>query len=134
MNYKLGLITMLGAPLLAISPAQAQEQTGQELIGRTVDVQFANGARNSVAFGSGGQARITAADGTLSNANWFVRGNQLCMQMGSMSECWGYTQRFEAGRAFTMSSTCNETSQWIARSVNPAPVVAPPAVEQGERG
>lgn len=134
MNYKLGLITTLAAPLLAISPAQAQDQTGQELIGRTVDVQFANGARNIVAFGSGGQARITAADGTLSNANWFVRGNQLCMQMGAMGECWGYNQRFEAGRALTMSSTCNETSQWIARSVNPAPVVAPPAAEQGERG
>ena len=134
MKYNLGTITMLAAPLLAVSPAQAQEQTGQELIGRTVDVQFANGARNVVAFGSGGQARISADDGTLSNANWFVKGNQLCMQMGAMSECWNYNQRFEAGRSLTMSSTCNETSQWVARSVNPAPVIAPPAAEQGERG
>ncbi len=134
MKYILGSLTVIGASILAANPAYAQAQNGQELIGNTVDVQFASGVRNIVAFGPSGQARITSADGTLSNASWFVRDNQLCLQTGSVSECWGYNQRFVAGRSFTMESSCNMTSQWTARSVNPAPVAPPPPAEQGERG
>ncbi len=130
---KIGILTIFGAAVLTVNPAQAADQTGEELIGRIVDVQFADGSRNTLTFGSGGDARITSADGSLSSAKWFVNNNQLCLQSGSVGECWGYAERFEAGRAFSLSSSCNETSQWTARSVNPIQEVAPP-VEQGERG
>lgn len=133
MKYILGSLTIIGASLLAANPAYAQTQNGQELIGNSVDVQFADGVRNIVAFGPSGQARITSADGTLSNASWFVRDNQLCLQTGSVSECWGYSQRFVAGRAFIMASSCNMTSQWTARAVNPLPAPVRPA-EPSERG
>lgn len=133
MKSKLATLTLVGAFMMAANPAQAADQTGEELTGRMVDVQFADGTKNTVNFGTGGVATITSADGSLSNARWFVNDQQLCLQMGTVGECWGYTERFEAGRAVSLSSSCDMTSQWTARSVNPIRQVAPP-VEQGERG
>lgn len=132
MKKIIGSLAFMGACLSA-NTAFAADQTGEELLGRIVDVQFADGTKNVVSFGQGGNAAITAADGSISNARWFVNGDQLCLQNGSVGECWGYTQRFQAGRSLTLSSSCDMSSQWTARSVNPIREVAPVAV-QGERG
>jgi hypothetical protein len=117
--------------------AYAQAPDGSELRGHTVDVVFDDGSRNSVYFAPNGQAQITGA-GVRADANWAVRGNQLCLNNGSMQECWNYSRRFVAGETLSLASSCDEASRWTARSVNPPPAPAPvqkvAPVQRGERG
>lgn len=132
-------LTFCGAAAaLAMAPsaasAQSMMQTGDELRGQTVDVAFADGTRNSVYFGPNGTARITTPDGYAVNGTWAVRNNQLCLMAGGEDECWTYDRRFAANTPMTMSSTCNETSRWTARAVNPMQMPAPVVSPQGERG
>jgi hypothetical protein len=133
-------LCMTGMIALGMSGGNAYAQTGpldgSELRGHTVDVVFADGTSNSVFFAPNGQAQINGA-GANATGSWSVRGNQLCLQSGNMQECWNYSQRFVAGRPLSLASSCNETSRWTARSVNPPPPapqqeVAP--VQRGERG
>ena len=130
-----GALGVMGSLALAAAPAQAQTAglTGDELYGQTVDVMFSDGTRNAVSFGSNGVAQIAGSDGSSANANWFVNGGKLCLQNGTTGECWDYNQRFEAGRTYTLASSCDETSQWVARGVNPIRQQVAP-VMQGERG
>ena len=114
------------------APAHADDHAGEELRGQTVDMVFADGTRNSVFFGSTGVATISNSTGQSANANWFMQGNKLCMRASSATECWNYSGRFSAGQAVRMTSSCNGTSTWTARGVNPAREVVAPIM--GERG
>ena len=124
-----------GAALLSLglaTPAFADNHFGNELRGQTVDIQFADGTRNAVFFGSTGQATIANATGQTSTANWFVEGDKLCLSSGSATECYGYSAPFSARTPTTMTSDCNAGSVWTARAVNaPVQEVAP---DLGERG
>ena len=133
---------LIVAGLMSANVAHAQSQTGAELIGQTVDIAFADGTRNSIVFGSGGQARINGTNGASSAATWGVEGPSLCLTAGGAKECFAYANRFAAGQTATLASSCGAPSQWTARSVNappaPPPVAPPPPpvaeVRAGERG
>ncbi len=112
--------------------APAQAANGDELRGQTVDVRFADGTTNSVFFGSTGMARITNGAGQSANANWFVRGDQLCLRAGANTECWGYANTFAARAPVSMTSSCGAPSVWTPRNVNAPRQQAAPIL--GERG
>ncbi len=124
-----------GAAMLSLglaTPAFADDHSGNELRGQTVDVQFADGSRNAIFFGSTGTATIANATGQTATANWFVEGDKLCLSSGSATECFAYTAPFSARTPVSMTSDCNAGSMWTARSVNaPVQEVAP---DLGERG
>ena len=114
------------------SPAMADNHIGEELRGQTVDMQFADGTRNSVFFGSTGVATISNATGQSANANWFTQGEQICLRSGAATECWNAPGRFAAGQTVSMTSSCNSASSWTARNVNPPRQKVAPNL--GERG
>jgi len=116
----------------AATPAMADNHSGEELRGQTVDMIFADGTRNSVFFGSTGVATISNATGQSANANWFMQGNQICLRASSATECWNYSGRFAAGQSVSMKSSCNAASTWTARNVNPPRERVLPSM--GERG
>lgn len=124
-----------GAALLSLgiaTPAFAGDHSGNELRGQTVDIQFADGTRNAIFFGSTGTATIANATGQTATANWFVEGDKLCLSSGSATECFAYTAPFAARTPVSMTSDCNAGSLWTARAVNaPVQEVAP---DLGERG
>lgn len=135
MKKTLSLFVLIGGMLAAPSIASAQTAlTGEELSGQIVDVLFSDGTRNAVYFEANGAASIMSPTGLRSNGTWNVQGDKLCLQASGASECWGYARRFEAGQAETLTSSCNETSQWTARAVNPRVQEAAPAIIRGERG
>jgi len=126
------LVAASAATLALAAPAQAQALSGEELRGQTVDITFADGTRNSVFFGSTGMATVSNNTGQSANANWFVQGDQLCMRAGSANECWNYSNRFAAGQAVRLTSTCDQNAVWTPRNVNaPRQMVAPQAGERG---
>ena len=114
------------------TPAMADDHSGEEIRGQTVDVTFADGSRNSIFFGSTGVATITNTAGQSARANWAVQGDRLCLRAGSATECFAYSAPFQAGRAMPMSSNCNTGSVWTARAVNPPRQEVAPVL--GERG
>lgn len=131
MKLSIKHMLVVGAAMAATSPALAQ--TGDELIGQTVDVVFSDGTANSVYFDQNGGAVINGGGGQIVNARWLVNGDKLCLQTAASNECWAYSSRFEAGRTQLLNSSCNETSNWTARSVNPIRQEVAPVL-QGERG
>lgn len=121
-----GVSILLGtaAPLLAQPLAP-----GAEIVGQSVQVTT-NGVTNTVYFDPNGVARIVSPRGQTVNATWTASAGRLCLNTGGASECWPYTQAFQAGQAATLTSSCNVASTWLANSVNP-----PPRFERaGERG
>lgn len=132
MNRFLMLAAVAAFGATAASPAMADDHIGEELRGQTVDMVFADGARNSVFFGSTGVATISNATGQSANANWFMQGNQICLRASSATECWNYSGRFAAGQSVSMMSSCNAASTWTARNVNPPRQRVLPSM--GERG
>lgn len=126
---------LLGASASLSAPAAAQANlSGDELRGHTVDVLFADGTRNAVFFGGNGQATIASPSGLRSNGTWSATGGKICLNASGASECWDYVRPFTAGQAVTLNSSCNETSQWTARSVNAPVQQVAPAITRGERG
>ena len=118
-----GLIACSGA-------ASAQAWTpGSEIVGQTVQVET-NGVMNSITFNADGTASITSPTGQMVPANWTATGNQLCLTAGAQTECFPYSQAFQAGQPVTLTSNCNATSRWLASNVNQAPS----QVRAGERG
>ena len=110
------------------SAAVAQWTPGSEIVGQSVQVQT-NGVTNTVYFDQGGAARIVSPGGNVVNATWSTNGQQLCLNTGASSECWPYTQAFQAGQQVSLTSNCG-TSMWMANATNP-----PPQMENaGERG
>ena len=112
----------------AAMPAMAQTvwTPGAEIIGQAVQVQT-NGVTNTVYFDAGGQARIMTPGGNTIPATWTAANQQLCLNTGAAQECWAYNSPFQAGQPQTLTSSCNQSSTWLASSTN-----APPA--QGQRG
>lgn len=129
------LTGLVGASISLAAPAAAQTNlSGEELHGQTVDVLFSDGTRNAVFFGGDGNAVIAAPSGLRSNGTWSASGGKICLNASGASECWDYVRRFTAGQAVTLNSSCNETSQWTARSVNAPVQQVAPAITRGERG
>lgn len=124
---------------MATTAAAQTAPMGEELYNQTVQVRFANGTVNNVTFGPNGNLTIRAPGVNPVNGTWRVQGNQLCMYAQGDSECWGYTQRFQANTPLTLTSTCDSSAQWLATAVSPLPQPAPvqqvqPVERSGERG
>ena len=100
-------------PLLAQPTAP-----GAEIVGQSIQVTT-NGVTNTVYFDPNGAARIVSPQGRTVNASWTANAGRLCLNTGGASECWPYTQAFQAGQATTLTSSCNVASTWLATSVNP---------------
>ena len=125
---------LFASPLIALaavslsSVAVAQPWTpGSEIVGQSLQVQT-NGVTNTVYLDQGGAARIVSPNGNVVNATWATNGSQLCLGAGGATECWPYTQAFQAGQSVTLVSSCQQTSTWMANSTNPQSQAA------GERG
>ena len=108
------------------SAAIAQGAPGSEIVGQSIQVTT-NGVTNTIYFDAGGAARIMSPSGNVVNATWTTTGQQLCLNTGAATECWPYTQAFQAGQTISMTSRCG-TSMWMANAVNQPPQSA------GERG
>ena len=118
------------AVLMAPGAAFAQVWTpGAEIIGQSVQVET-NGVVNTVHFDPGGMARIVSPGGNVVQGSWTAANGQLCLMVGGATECWPYTQAFQAGRAMQLTSSCQALSTWLPQGVNAPPM---PAAE-GERG
>ena len=99
---------------------------GAEIIGQSVQVTT-NGVTNTVFLDAGGSARIVTPGGNTVPATWSAANGQLCLNTGAAQECWAYNSPFQAGQPQTLTSSCNQSSTWLASATN-----APPA--QGQRG
>ena len=78
---------------------------GAEIVGQSVVVET-NGVANTVYFDAGGSARIVSPQGRVVNASWTAANNNLCLNSGAASECWPYSQAFQAGQRVTLTSNC----------------------------
>ena len=99
---------------------------GAEIVGQSVQVTT-NGVTNTVFLDAGGAARIVTPGGNTIPATWSAANGQLCLNTGAAQECWAYNSPFQAGQPQTLTSSCNQSSTWLASATN-----APPA--QGQRG
>lgn len=124
-------VAMLGAAVAApasIAFAQAWVP-GSEIAGQTVQVQT-NNVMNTIYFAPDGTASISTPQGTTVPATWSAANNQLCLSASNMTECWPYTQPFQAGQQVALTSSCQQVTTFLAQSTN-----APPMQERsGERG
>lgn len=95
----------LGAPLfLGACATVPRVAPGTELIGRSVQMQTAQGQTSMLTFRDQGQ--VTAAFGRQQvHGRWFVRNRQLCfVWTGAPQECWPYPAPFPRGRTVTLTS------------------------------
>ena len=121
------LATMVALPTTAF----AQEWVpGTEIVGQSVVVET-NGVANTVYFDAGGAARIVSPSGRVVNASWTSANHSLCLNSGVASECWPYSQAFQAGQRVTLTSSCQAVSNWLPNGTNAPPVQAQ---NMGERG
>ncbi|URD61328.1 hypothetical protein M8312_02085 [Sphingomonas sp. KRR8] len=129
---KLPKVTAAIVALSLSGMAAAQGWTpGAEIVGQSVQVET-NGVVNTVSFNADGTASIATPSGRQIPANWTATGGKLCLSSGGASECFPYTQAFQAGQPVTATSSCGATSRWLASGVNqPA---APTQRAAGERG
>ena len=110
--------------------AAAQAWTpGSEIVGQSIQVET-NGVVNTITFNGDGTAAIQTPAGRSVPASWSAAGGKLCLKAGGASECFPYTQAFQAGQPVQATSSCGATSRWLANGVNQ------PAQSQvaGERG
>jgi hypothetical protein len=127
------IVVHAAAALIGIAalPGAALAQAwvpASEVVGQPIQVTT-NGVTNTVYLDNGGAARIMTPSGQTVPATWTAASNQLCLINGAAQECFPYSSPFQAGRAVTLTSSCNATSTWLAASTN-----APPPVTRGERG
>ena len=123
MSKRLTARTYLIAALVALpATAVAQEWVpGTEIVGQSVVVET-NGVANTVYFDAGGAARIVSPQGRVVNASWTAANNNLCLNSGAASECWPYSQAFQAGQRVTLTSNCQAVSNWLPNGTNAPPV------------
>jgi hypothetical protein len=122
-------VGLVALSLSGLAAAQSWSP-GSELVGQSVQVET-NGVVNTVTFNADGTASIATPAGRAVPANWTATGGKLCLTTGGNSECFPYTQAFQAGSPITATSSCGATSRWLANAVNqPAPTQKP----AGERG
>jgi len=132
-RYAAGFAAAMFASVVAAGSASAQSADwplGSELRGASAQVEFASGVVNNVNFHPDGTATIQGPNGANVNANWFVQGNQLCLQTGTGRECWPYQMAFQTGQSMTLTSDCGASSRWTALSTQQPPTPA----RSGERG
>lgn len=110
----LGLTSLLALPGIAFA------QDGSEIIGQPLQVTT-NGVTNTVYLDPGGTARILSPGGNMVPGNWSIANGQLCLSAAGAQECWSYTAPFQAGQPLTLTSSCNQSSTWLAQSTNTAP-------------
>lgn len=112
-------------PLFVASAAAAQWVPGSEITGQQVQVQT-NGVMNIVTFEPNGVARISSPSGAkVVEAQWTANNGELCLHSAAASDCYPYTQPFQAGQAVDLLSNCAVRSRWLASAINVPP---------GERG
>jgi hypothetical protein len=110
----------LAGMAMVVAPAAASAQMwtpGSEIVGQSVQVNT-NGTVNTVYFDQGGVARIMSPNGTAVPARWTAANQQLCLDVGTGSECWPYRAAFQAGQVVNLTSSCNSPSQWTANNTN----------------
>ena len=100
---------------------------GSEIAGQAVQVTT-NGVTNMVHFDPGGAARIVSPGGNVVTGTWTAANGQLCLNVAGATECWPYTQAFQAGQMMQLTSSCQVASTWLPQNTNPPPQAS------GERG
>lgn len=110
-------------------PGAALAQTGAEIVGQPLQVTT-GGVTNTVYLDPGGSARIVTPNGNTVPATWTAANGQLCLSTGAAQECVPYTSPFQAGQPLTLTSSCGQSSTWLASATN----TPPPPAERGERG
>ena len=100
---------------------------GSEILGQPLQVTT-NGITNTVYLDAGGTARIVSPGGNVVPGNWTAANGQLCLSTGAAQECWPYAGPFQAGQPLSLTSSCNQSSTWLASATNA------PAQPGGERG
>lgn len=127
LSVSLGIVAAAGLPAAAL----AQSWTpGSEIVGQSVQVTT-NGVTNTVYLDAGGSARIVTPGGNTVPGTWTAANGQMCLNNGAAQECWPYAAPFQAGQPVTLTSSCNQSSTWLAASTNAPP---PPPGQRGERG
>ena len=122
-RVSVGLATVMALPTAALA------QTGAEIVGQSLQVTT-NGVTNTVYLDPGGSARIVTPNGNVVPATWSAANGQLCLSTGAAQECFPYASPFQAGQPLTLTSSCGQTSTWLASATNAPPTQAPGA----ERG
>ena len=122
-RVSVGLATLMALPTAAFA------QTGAEVVGQSLQVTT-NGVTNTVYLDPGGAARIVTPGGNVVPGTWTAANGQLCLGTGAAQECFPYTSPFQAGQPLTLTSSCGQTSTWLASATNAPPSQAPGA----ERG
>ena len=122
-RVSVGLATLMALPTAAFA------QTGAEVVGQSLQVTT-NGVTNTVYLDPGGAARIVTPGGSVVPGTWTAANGQLCLGTGAAQECFPYTSPFQAGQPLTLTSSCGQTSTWLASATNAPPSQAPGA----ERG
>ena len=117
------------AALIAL-PGAALAQTGAEIVGQPIQVTT-NGVTNTVYLDPGGSARIMTPGGNTVPGSWTAANGQLCLSASTGQECFPYASPFQAGQPVTLTSSCGQSSTFLASATN-AP--APPPSGAPERG
>jgi hypothetical protein len=120
----LGFVSLLALPSVALA------QAGSEIIGQPLQVTT-NGVTNTVFLDPGGTARVITPAGNTVPGNWSIANGQLCLSAAGAQECWPYAAPFQPGQPLTLTSSCNQSSTWLAQATNTPP---PPPGQGGERG
>ena len=119
----------VGLAAVMALPTAAFAQMGAEIVGQSLQVTT-NGVTNTVYLDPGGAARIVTPNGNVVPATWSAANGQLCLGTGAAQECFPYASPFQAGQPLTLTSSCGQTSTWLASATNAPPTQAPGA----ERG
>jgi hypothetical protein len=127
LSVSLGIVAAAGIPAAALAQAWSP---GSEIVGQSVQVTT-NGVTNTVYLDAGGSARIVTPGGNTVPGTWTAASGQLCLNNGAAQECWPYAAPFQAGQPVTLTSSCNQSSTWLAGATNAPP---PPPGQRGERG
>ena len=90
---------------------------GSEIVGQSIQVTT-NGVTNTVYLDPGGAARIVTPGGNTVPATWTAANGQLCLGTGAAQECFPYSSPFQAGQPTTLTSSCGQSSTWLASSTN----------------
>ena len=107
----------LAATMILPGVAMAQWAPGSEIVGQALQVTT-NGVTNTVYLDAGGAARIVTPGGNTVPATWTAANGQLCLGTGAAQECFPYASPFQAGQPLTLTSSCGQSSTWLASSTN----------------
>jgi hypothetical protein len=121
----------VGLAIAMALPGVAMAQMAAEVVGQPIQVTT-NGVTNTVYLDAGGSARIMTPGGNTVAGTWTAGPGQLCLSTGAAQECFPYTAPFQAGAPVTFTSSCGQSSTWLASATNAPP--PPAAGQRGERG